>query len=84
MCYSDDARPPLPPVVGGAASNHGDFHLTAADGNRFMAHHARAATPSGAGMAGTAGARGPAIVARPAAGAWPAPGPVGCAACEVV
>src|ERR1700730_4898831 len=50
MCYSDDARPPLPPVVGGAASNHGDFHLTASDGNRFMAHHARAESPTGSGM----------------------------------
>jgi len=50
MCYSDDARPPLPPIVGGAASDHGDFHLTAADGNRFMAHHARAASPTGSGM----------------------------------
>jgi carboxymethylenebutenolidase len=50
MCYSDDARPPLPPVVGGAASDHGDFHLTASDGNRFMAYHARAAHPTGSGM----------------------------------
>ena len=50
MCYTDDGRPPLPPVVGGGASNHGDFHLTAADGNRFMAHHARAASPTGSGM----------------------------------
>ena len=50
MCYSDDARPPLPPVVGGAASDHGDLHLNAADGNRFMAYAARAAEPTGAGM----------------------------------
>jgi len=49
MCYSDDARPPLPPI-GGAASDHGDFVLTAADGNKFMAHFARAAKPTGAGM----------------------------------
>jgi carboxymethylenebutenolidase len=49
MCYSDDARPPLPPI-GGAASDHGDFELTAADGNKFMAHFARAAKPTGAGM----------------------------------
>jgi carboxymethylenebutenolidase len=49
MCYSDDARPPLPPV-GGAASDSGDFILTAADGNQFAAHFARAANPSGAGM----------------------------------
>ena len=49
MCYPDDARPPLPPV-GGAASDHGDFELTAADGNKFMAYFARAAKPTGAGM----------------------------------
>jgi carboxymethylenebutenolidase len=49
MCYSDDARPPLPPI-GGAASDHGDLELTAADGNTFMAYFARAAKPSGAGM----------------------------------
>jgi carboxymethylenebutenolidase len=49
MCYSDDARPPLPPV-GGAAAEQGDLHLTAADGNRFMAYFARAGEPSGAGM----------------------------------
>lgn len=49
MCFSDDARPPLPPV-GGASTDHGDIHLTAADGNRFMAHYARAAEPTGAGM----------------------------------
>jgi len=49
MCYSDDARPPLPPV-GGAAADHGDLHLTAADGNKFMAYAARAADPTGAGI----------------------------------
>ncbi len=49
MCYSDDARVPLPPV-GGAASDSGDFVLTAADGNKLAAHFARAAEPTGAGM----------------------------------
>jgi carboxymethylenebutenolidase len=49
MCYSDDARPPLPPI-GGAASDHGDLVLTAGDGNKLMAHFARAAKPTGAGM----------------------------------
>jgi carboxymethylenebutenolidase len=49
MCYPDDARPPLPPI-GGAASDHGDFVLTASDGNRFAAHFARAAQPTGAGI----------------------------------
>jgi carboxymethylenebutenolidase len=49
MCYSDDARPPLPPV-GGAAADHGDLVLTASDANKFAAHFARAAEPTGAGM----------------------------------
>jgi carboxymethylenebutenolidase len=49
MCYGDDARPPLPPV-GGAAADHGDITLTSADGTKFMAHYARAAKPTGAGM----------------------------------
>jgi carboxymethylenebutenolidase len=49
MCYSDDARPPLPPI-GGAAADQGDIHLTAGDGNRLMAYFARAAEPTGAGM----------------------------------
>jgi carboxymethylenebutenolidase len=49
MCYSDDARPPLPPI-GGAASDQGDFELSSADGNKFMAYFARAAKPTGAGM----------------------------------
>lgn len=49
MCYSDDARVPLPPISGGAA-DHGDFQLTASDGNEFAAHFARAAKPTGAGI----------------------------------
>jgi carboxymethylenebutenolidase len=49
MCYSDDARPPLPPISGGAA-DAGDIRLKAKDGNTFDAHYARAANPSGAGM----------------------------------
>jgi len=49
MCYSDDARPPLPPV-GGAASDRGETHLTASDGNRLMAYFASAAEPVGAGI----------------------------------
>jgi carboxymethylenebutenolidase len=49
MCYGDDARPPLPPV-GGAAADHGDITLTAADGTKLMAYYARASTPTGAGM----------------------------------
>jgi carboxymethylenebutenolidase len=49
MCYSDEARPPLPPI-GGAAADQGEITLEAADGNRFMAYFARAAKPTGAGM----------------------------------
>jgi len=52
MCYSDDARPPLPPVSGGSGSvaSSGDFILEGADGNRFMAYAARASEPRGIGM----------------------------------
>jgi carboxymethylenebutenolidase len=49
MCYSDDARPPLPPI-GGAAADQGDMTLTANDGTKFMAYFARASKPTGAGM----------------------------------
>jgi carboxymethylenebutenolidase len=49
MCYSDDARPPLPPISG-AAADHGDMTLTSADGTKFMAYFARASAPTGAGM----------------------------------
>ena len=49
MCYSDAARPPLPPI-GGAAADQGEMTLHAADSNRFMAYFARAAKPTGAGM----------------------------------
>ena len=49
MCYSDAARPPLPPI-GGAAADQGEITLHAADGNKFMAYFARAANPTGAGM----------------------------------
>ncbi|MHB8613671.1 MAG: dienelactone hydrolase family protein [Candidatus Dormibacteraceae bacterium] len=49
MCYSDDARVPLPPVSG-AASNQGDLVLTASDGTTFGAYCARAGKPMGAGM----------------------------------
>jgi len=49
MCYSDDARVPLPPV-GGAAADQGDLVLTSSDGTKFAAYFARAGKPSGAGM----------------------------------
>src|SRR3981189_2055165 len=49
MCYSDDARPPLPPISG-AAADHGDLVLTSSDGTKFAASFARAEKPTGAGM----------------------------------
>jgi len=49
MCYTDDARPPLPPISG-AAADHGDLTLTASDGTKFMGYFARASKPTGAGM----------------------------------
>ena len=49
MCYTDEARPPLPPISG-AAADHGDITLTASDGNKLAAHFARAEKPTGAGM----------------------------------
>ena len=45
MCFESTARPPLPPIAGGAGSVHGeDIVLRAADGNRLAAFSARAAT----------------------------------------
>jgi carboxymethylenebutenolidase len=35
MCFETTARPPLPPVAGGAAVRADRFELTAADGTRF-------------------------------------------------
>ena len=49
MCFSDDARPPLPPISGGAA-NDTELELVSADGTRFAAYTARAQSPTGAGI----------------------------------
>ena len=49
MCHSTDARPPLPPVSGGAIDAR-DLELTSADGTRFAAHMVCAATPGGPGI----------------------------------
>jgi carboxymethylenebutenolidase len=49
MCYTNEARAPLPPVMGGSTDD-GDLMLSAADGNRFRAYAARAAAPTGAGI----------------------------------
>jgi carboxymethylenebutenolidase len=52
MCYSDDARVPLPPVqlISGAAADQGEMVLVSSDGTRFAAYFARAGKPTGAGM----------------------------------
>jgi carboxymethylenebutenolidase len=49
MCFDDDARPPIPPIAGGAL-DAGETILTADDGTRLRAWRARAAEPTGAGM----------------------------------
>jgi carboxymethylenebutenolidase len=49
MCYSDDARVPLPPISGGAA-DQGDLVMTSSDGTKFAAYFARASAPTRAGM----------------------------------
>jgi carboxymethylenebutenolidase len=49
MCVDNDSRPPITPIAGGS-TNARDLRLTSADGTRFMAHAARATTPTGAGM----------------------------------
>lgn len=49
MCYSNQARPPLPPIIGGSTDDH-DLTLTAQDGNRVRAYAVRALKPTGAGV----------------------------------
>lgn len=49
MCFDLDSRPPIAPIGGGAIDAE-HVTLTAADGNRVAAYHARAAEPSGAGI----------------------------------
>jgi carboxymethylenebutenolidase len=49
MCHPTDARPPLPPIRGGVVDAH-DLLLTSADGTRFAARLARAASAGGPGV----------------------------------
>jgi carboxymethylenebutenolidase len=49
MCFDADARPPLPPIRGGALDAR-DLILTSRDGTSVAAHAARADAPSGAGI----------------------------------
>ena len=51
MCHAPDSLPPLPPIAGGAAvADASEIVLEAADGNRFLAHAARAADPAAPGI----------------------------------
>lgn len=49
MCFAHDALPPRPPLAGGAIDTE-DLVLKSADGTRFAAFAARAASPTGAGI----------------------------------
>jgi carboxymethylenebutenolidase len=49
MCFDHDSRPPIAPIAGGALDGRYET-LTASDGNRIRAFHARPASPSGAGV----------------------------------
>jgi carboxymethylenebutenolidase len=46
MCFEPSARPPLPPIAGGAGTaGSEELVLEASDGNRFNAFSARAVRP---------------------------------------
>ena len=49
MCYETTARPPLPPIAGGAATGE-LITLKASDGNEFAAFSARTESPGGPGI----------------------------------
>ncbi len=49
MCYETTARPPLPPIVGGAATGD-SLTVTASDGNEFAAFSAKAESAGGPGI----------------------------------
>ena len=49
MCFDADARPPLPPIRGGAVDAR-DLVLESRDGTSVAAYAARAEVPSGAGI----------------------------------
>src|SRR5437879_13722424 len=57
MCVDNDSRPPIHPIAGGSAGSQ-DLKLASSDGTRFMAHAARASSPTGAGMVVIPDARG--------------------------
>jgi carboxymethylenebutenolidase len=49
MCHELDSRPPISPIAGAAVDGRA-MELDSADGTRFLAYAADAATPSAAGM----------------------------------
>lgn len=49
MCFAPDSRPPIH-ALAGAAVEHRELTLEAADGNRLAAFHALAESPTGVGM----------------------------------
>ncbi len=49
MCFDTDARPPLPPIRGGALDAR-SLTLASRDGTQVLAYAARAEQPSGAGI----------------------------------
>lgn len=50
MCHETTARPPIPPIAGGAGVSTADAVLEAADGNRFAAFTALTDAPGSAAM----------------------------------
>ncbi len=50
MCHDPNARPPLPPISGGAGTRARDLVLVAGDGNRFAAHSVLTETPEAPGI----------------------------------
>src|SRR5438067_13034152 len=50
MCYETTARPPLPPIAGGAAVTTRDLELTSADGTRFAGFSATTDVSDAPGM----------------------------------
>ncbi|MDQ6682199.1 MAG: dienelactone hydrolase family protein, partial [Chloroflexota bacterium] len=63
MCFELDARPPLPPIRGGASDARG-LLLTSGDGTRLSAYAARATEPAAPGPAAP-GSGAPGIVVIP-------------------
>jgi carboxymethylenebutenolidase len=50
MCYETGARPPLPPIAGGAGVTMLDLELTSGDGTRYGAFSARTDAPDAPGI----------------------------------